>query len=161
MIFNISQCASVALLMNEHKLFMATPIIREELKQINKSHGGSLNQWVGGLMHTTVQTRYDLQYIKIRLSGYMNAPTQPAFISLKHDMEYLMHDPHETIMYSRKKIHRTDRRPHQCYFRAGDSEIRKIRNILTSFTHILMEIVPEISMIDFQSHPKFISSVVP
>ena len=113
---------------------MATPIIREELKQINKSHGGSLNQWVGGLMHTTVQTRYDLQYIKIRLSGYMNAPTQPAFISLKHDMEYLMHDPHETIMYSIKKIHRTDGRPPQCYFRAGDAEIRKNKEY-SNFLH--------------------------
>ena len=48
---------------------MATPIIGEEMKQIEKSHGGSINHWVGGLMHITVQTRYDLQYLTMGLSG--------------------------------------------------------------------------------------------
>ena len=81
---------------------MAKPIIGSELKQIDKSHGGYLHYWNGGLMHTTVQTRYDIQYLTMRLSGYMNAPTEPAFISLKHGMEYLMYHPHEPIMYPRK-----------------------------------------------------------
>ena len=49
-------------------------------------------------MHTTVQTHYDLQYLTMRLSGFMNAPTEPAFLALKHGMEYLMHHPQETIM---------------------------------------------------------------
>ena len=49
-------------------------------------------------MHTTVQTHYDLQYLTMRLSGYMNAPTEPAFIALKHVMEYHMHHPHEIIV---------------------------------------------------------------
>ena len=49
-------------------------------------------------MHTTVQTHYDIQYLTTRLSGYMNAPTEPAFIALKHGMEYLKHHPHEIIM---------------------------------------------------------------
>ena len=53
----------------EKTLFMATPIIGEEMKQIEKSHGGSINHWVGGLMHITVQTRYDLQYLTMGLSG--------------------------------------------------------------------------------------------
>ena len=57
-----------------HKIFMDTPFIGEELKQIEKSHGGSLNHWVGGIMHITVQTRYDLQYPTMSLSGYLNAP---------------------------------------------------------------------------------------
>ena len=54
---------------------MDTPIIVEELKQIEKSHGGSLNHWVGGLIHITVQNCYDLKYLTIRLSGYMNEST--------------------------------------------------------------------------------------
>ena len=91
-------------------------------------------------MHTTVQTHYDLQCLTMRLSGYMNAPTEPAFIDLKHLMEYLMHHPHEPIMYSRKKVHITEEISHQCYFKSGDSEIIKIRNTPTSFTHILMQI---------------------
>ena len=93
---------------------MATPLIGSELKQIEKSHGGSLNHWVGGLMHITVQTHCDLQYLIMCLSGYMNAPTEPAFIYIKHGMEYLMHHPHEPIIYSRKKNHRTKDIPHQC-----------------------------------------------
>ena len=64
-------------------------------------------------MHTTVQNRYDLQYMNMRLSVYMNTPAQPPFIALKHGMEYLMHHPHEPIMYSRKKIYKTDESLHQ------------------------------------------------
>ena len=59
----------------EHNLFMTKPIIGEDMKQIDKSHGGSLNHWVGGLMHITVQIRYDIKYLTMRLSGYMNIPT--------------------------------------------------------------------------------------
>ena len=70
----------------EHTLFMATPLIGEELKQIEKSHGGSINQWVGGLMHITIQTFYGLQYLTMCLSGYMNAPTEPDFPDIKHGM---------------------------------------------------------------------------
>ena len=53
---------------------MATPLIVELLKQIENSHRGSLNNWVGDLMQITVQTRYALQYLTMQLRGYMNAP---------------------------------------------------------------------------------------
>ena len=49
-------------------------------------------------MCITVQTFYDPQYLTMRLSGYIIAPTEPAFLDLKHGMEYLMHYPHEIIM---------------------------------------------------------------
>ena len=55
-------------------------------------------------MHITVQTRYDRQYITMIISGYINALTEPYFLVLRHDMEYLMHHPHELIMYSRNKF---------------------------------------------------------
>ena len=58
----------------ENTLIVATPLIGEELKQIDKSHGVSLNHWVGVTMHITVQTRYYLQYLIICLSWYINAP---------------------------------------------------------------------------------------
>ena len=61
----------------ENTLFVDTPLIGEELKKIDKSHGGSLNHWVGGLMYITVQNLCGLQYLTMRLSGYMNAPTEP------------------------------------------------------------------------------------
>ena len=49
-------------------------------------------------MRITAQTRYDLQYLTMILSAYMNAPTETDFLILKHGMEYLMHHPHEHIM---------------------------------------------------------------
>ena len=104
---------------------MATSRIVAELKQIYKLHVGSLNNWVGELMHTTVQTCYDIQYLTMHLSGYMNEPTEPDFLDLKHGMEYLMHHPNEPIMYSRKKIDRTEESPHPYYFKIGDTEISK------------------------------------
>ena len=76
-------------------------------------------------MHITFQTCYDLQYLTMHLSGYINAPTEPVFLALKRGMEYLMHHSHELIMYPINKIHSTDEIPHQCYFKAGDSEIIK------------------------------------
>ena len=69
----------------EQTLFMAKPIIGEDLKNWEK-HGASLNHWVVGLMHITVQTRYDIQYITMQLSGYMNVPAELAFPPLKHGM---------------------------------------------------------------------------
>ena len=104
----------------EHTLLMAKPLIGEYLK-IDKSHGGPLDHWVGGLIQITIQTRYDIQYITMRLSDYMNAPEEHAFIAFKHGMKYIIHHPHEPIMYSRKIIHRTDKTPHQCYFKEGYS----------------------------------------
>ena len=56
------------------------------MKQIENSHGGSLNHWDSGLMHITVQTRYVIQYLTMSLSGYMNATTHPDLISIRHDM---------------------------------------------------------------------------
>ena len=44
----------------EIKLFMATTLIEPELEKPDKSHGGSLNHLVGGLIHTTVKTLYNI-----------------------------------------------------------------------------------------------------
>ena len=61
----------------------------------------------------------------MQLSGYMNALTEHTLLTLQHGMEYLMHHQHETIMYSRKKIHNTEDIPHQCYFKSGDAKTSK------------------------------------
>ena len=88
----------------EQTLFMGTPVIGADMKQIETPNEGSLNHWVGVIMNITFQTHYDIQYLIMLLSGYRNSPTEPAIIALKHGMEYLMHHPHELIMYSRKKF---------------------------------------------------------
>ena len=92
---------------------MATHLIVVDLNKVDKSNGGLLNYSVGGLMHITVQTCYDLQYITMRLSGYMNAPAEPAFIDLKHSIE---------------------ESPPQCYFKLGDAEINKTKEY-SNFLH--------------------------
>ena len=56
----------------EEKLSVTTPLTGAELKQIEKSHRRSLNQWVCALIKGTVQTCHDIQYLTISLSGYMN-----------------------------------------------------------------------------------------
>jgi len=88
----------------ERILFKAIPLVGDKLKQVEKQHGGSLNHWVGGLMHVQVVTRYDLAYACMRLSGYMSAPTLPAFQALHHTMQFLYHHQHEPIMYPRKPL---------------------------------------------------------
>ena len=84
------------------------------------------------------------------LIGYMNALTEPYFISIKHGMEYVMQHPHESIMYSRNKINKTEEIPHQCYFKTGDSEIRKTKEYYNFLTHIVMHTMQGISLIDAQ-----------
>ena len=88
---------------------MSTPLIGKEMKKIEKSHGCSLDHWVGGLMHITVQTHYDIKYLTMHLSVYMNATPETSFITLRHGTKYLMYHPHKPIVYSRKEIKVNDR----------------------------------------------------
>ena len=76
-------------------------------------------------MRITVQNLYDIQYLTMRLSGYTNAPKEPALLALRHGMDHLMHHPHEPMMYSIKKSFNKNESPHQCFFKAGDVEINK------------------------------------
>ena len=76
-------------------------------------------------MNINVQTFYDLKYLTMLLSVYMNTPTEPDSIALKHGMEYIIHHPHEPIMYSGKKIYKNHERSHQCYLKTGNVEINK------------------------------------
>ena len=68
------------------------------------------------------------------LSGYMNTPTEPAFLALCHDMEYLMHHPHESIMYSGNKVFEVNDIPLRCFFKPGKAEINQIQQY-SSFLH--------------------------
>ena len=51
----------------------------------------------------------------------MNAPTESDLLAIIHGMEYIMHHSHEPIMYSINKNFKTNERPHQCFFKAGDA----------------------------------------
>ena len=55
----------------------------------------------------------------------MNSLTEPLFLSLRHDMEYLMNSPHEPIMYSIESILTLNHSPHQCFLNVGSAYINK------------------------------------
>ena len=57
----------------------------------------------------------------MNLSGYINAPEETTFISLRHGMKYLMHNTYETIIYSRKNILKLNNTPHQYFFKEGST----------------------------------------
>ena len=92
---------------------------------MKNSHGVSLGYWVGGLMYFTVQTRYNIQYLTMSLSGYINSPKEPAFLDLRNGMEYIMHHPHESILYPINKLFKVSEIPHQFFFKTGISDINK------------------------------------
>ena len=68
------------------------------------------------------------------LCGYMNAATEPVFISLRYAMEYITRHPHEPIIYSRDKCLKLNEIPNQCLFKAGSAEIKKTQEY-SKFLH--------------------------
>ena len=58
----------------EKTLLPVTPLIKDDPKTIWGTHGVTLNHFSSFLMHAAVQTRYDTQYMKIRLRRYINTP---------------------------------------------------------------------------------------
>ena len=50
----------------------------------------------------------------------MNSPTEPDLIHLRHDMEYIIHHPHEPIMYSRNKFFKVNEIPHKFFFKEAN-----------------------------------------
>ena len=110
-------------------------------KKTEKSHGGSLNHWIGGIMNITVKTCYDLQYLTMRPSACMNAQTEPDFIAPKHGMEHLIQHPYEPIRYSGNKTTNVIKFPSYVTSKQEIQKSTKTMNITTSFTHILMQIM--------------------
>ena len=60
----------------EKYLFVVTPIIWDDQKIIEKYHWESINNWVGGITNTTIQTCYDIQYLNMHLIEYKSDPTE-------------------------------------------------------------------------------------
>ena len=68
-------------------LFPATHlVVANNIKSIEDKQGIYLNHLVGSLIHVTVQTIYDMNYMLMCLSGYMNILSVPVFRSLRHSM---------------------------------------------------------------------------
>ena len=97
-------------------------------------------------MHITVQTRYDLQYITMRLCGYLNYLIEPSFLALSLDMEYIMYHLHEPMMYSKDEIFLKTRAHFNVYSRQVMQKPTKHKNSSTSYTHNVMHIMHDISV---------------
>ena len=91
----------------------------------------------------------------------MNSPTQPEFIAIRHGMEYLMHQPHEPIIYSTKNILKLNEIPNQFFFKAGSEEVKNIRNTKNFFTHNGKHIMKDISLTGAPSPQHITSSMTP
>ena len=70
----------------------------------------------------------------MHLSGYVNAPTEPAFIVLRHGMESIMYHLHEYIIYPRKNNFKSNESLYQYFFKAVSSEINKTQEY-SNFLH--------------------------
>ena len=70
----------------------------------------------------------------MKLSGYMNYLEETVLLALCHVMEYLMHRPHEPIMYSRNKIFKTSYSPLQYLFKLYKDEINQ-NHYYSKFIH--------------------------
>ena len=53
-------------------------------------------------------------------------------------MEYIMHNPHEHIIYSKKHISKANESPHKCFFKAGSADIyqtQEYSNLLHTYCY--------------------------
>ena len=137
-------------------IFMGTPLIGELLKQLERTNGGWLNHWVGGLLYIAVQTWNDLKYITMRLSGYTKAVTEQESLALHNGMEYLMLSCIQETRYS-KLI----RLLFNVYSNNSRLISTKNNNTQNFSTHIVMRTMQVISLTGTQSHIMINYSVAP
>ena len=109
----------------EVQLFEELPLSEEELQQLETKHKGSLSSWTGALQHVSRESRLDIYYSAMRLSGYNAAPKRLCFIILDKLMCYIYHHPHIPLMYSSK---RTDMTTIESHFHKGEAEIKNIHS---------------------------------
>lgn len=103
----------------EHEIMNATILEGKALKDLETRYHGSMYKWSGSGLHIAVQSRYDLAYAQMRISGMMSAPSETSFNLLHHMMEYLYHNPHLPIFYPRRQ---TKGNPLKTYQQTGQAE---------------------------------------
>ena len=142
-------------------LFIDTLFIVEEQKQIEKSHEGSLNHWVGCLVHITVQTWYDPKYLPC-VSVYIWM-SQNNMIFLISDMTCnITCTIHMNLSCTQERNFSKQMKSHiNVSSKQEMHKSTKIMNTPTFSIHIVMQIIPEINLIYAQSHQQFISPMVP
>ena len=79
-------------------IFVTTPLLGEEIKKFKDNIDD--RSITGPVDSCTLLSKLSMIFniSPLLVSGYMNAPIEPNFLSLENGMEYIMHHPHEPIM---------------------------------------------------------------
>ena len=88
----------------ESTLYNASPLTGKDLQYTDTKYGGSIAHWVGELINITTNTRLDISYATMRISGFMSCPKLPVFLALHQLMAYLYHHPHLPIIYPMENL---------------------------------------------------------
>ena len=86
------------------KLFKDGPLSEDECATLDERYNGTHSHWTGSLLHIAEKSRWDLQYLAMRLAGYNNYPLATCYHILYLGMCYLHHHPHVPIMFPSKPI---------------------------------------------------------
>ena len=114
-------------------LFNALPLTPKEHTTYVLKHNGSLEKWVGFLLHVRQGSHVDLAYAVMRLSTFMSNPCGLAYDALHMCMRYLYHHPHFPIMYPNKQFKDTTLRTH---FEAGKAEFKRTPSSINKMEYI-------------------------
>ena len=109
----------------EYRLFAALPLDSAQLQKVEEYYNGSLPHWTGALLHISGESRMDLSYAAMRLSGFNSAPKLICFEILHQTMCYLYHHPHIPLMFSSKT---PNMETMTSYFYKGEAEIKDIHS---------------------------------
>ena len=108
----------------EMDLFRSRPLTDEENAEMTKRYNGSYMHWTGVLLHIASKSRWDLEYLAMRLSGYNNCPSIISYEILYKGMCYLFHHPHIPIMYPRPNKTKSPDIMLSSYFGKGEAEMK-------------------------------------
>eukprot|EP00957_Ditylum_brightwellii_P080521 6124855-Ditylum_brightwellii.AAC.1 len=111
-------------------LFLAPPLVGQDLKEIKLKHGRSLYKWASTLQFVTQKMILDIGYSVMRISGFMSSPNKLIFDVHHLTVHYLYHPPHKPITYPRKPVNEPKLASH---FKTEKAEYSKLyKSIITS-----------------------------
>ena len=105
----------------EMELFKDGPLSEQECAVLDDRYNGTYSHWTGAILHIAEKSRWDLQYLGMRLAGYNNCPSATCYRILYLGMCYLHHHPHVPIMFPCTPIKETV--PLKSHFAKGEAEM--------------------------------------
>ena len=86
------------------ELFKDGPLSEDECAALDERYNGTYSHWTGALLRIAEKSRWDLQYLAMRLAGYNNCTSATCYRILYLGMCYLHHHPNVPIMFPSKPI---------------------------------------------------------